>query len=74
MVLVAVGLVIAGRDRKLGESKFEIALADLHQFVGLVKMQRFEKDGIDDGEDGAVGSDSERESQHGDEREAGISG
>jgi hypothetical protein len=73
VIVVAVGLVIAGRDGKLGKSKLEIALADLHQLVSFVKVQRLQKHGINDGEDGAVGADAEGESQDGDEREAGIS-
>ena len=40
------------------ERGWRAALADLHELVGFVEVQRLEKYGIDDGEDGAVGADA----------------
>ena len=48
-----------------------LRLEEPDQPVGFVEGQGAEQDRIDDGEDGGVGADAERERQHGDREESG---
>ena len=47
------------------------AAPDHHALVGVGVGQRLQQDGVDDGEDGAVGADPEGEGENGGGREAG---
>jgi hypothetical protein len=46
-------------------------LIEAHQLMGLFVRERAQEDGVDDAEDGGVGTDSERQGNHGNGREAG---
>src|SRR5215472_8469321 len=72
MVLVAISEIVAWRKRELGETGFKIAFAHHYQLLRLVEAHWLEQDRVHHGEDGAVRSDTEAESENGDERETGI--
>src|SRR5213083_291571 len=47
-------------------------LNNVYKPIGLMVRERFQKNGLDDNEDGRVRPDAERECEHGDRRETGI--
>ena len=62
--------IVRRREPRRDASRAAVEQHD--QPIGIVIRQRPQQHAVDDGEDGGVGADAERERQHGDEREAGL--
>ena len=60
---------VGGRRRRARPVAQRVRLPDLHEPVRLVQRQRLEQDAVDDGEDGGVGADAERQREGGDQGE-----
>ena len=43
---------------------FRIVLVDAHKLIGVGEREGLEEDGVDGGEDGAVGTDAESQSEN----------
>ena len=72
VLLPPVMIVCLVQHRKLRNIPYDIGLPDVHQALGVRKRKRAQQHAIDDTEHGAVGTDTQRQSEHSRQSEARI--